>query len=386
MSTVPDSQSADAPTGEQVDDPNQLPVEFGAVPSPDDQAHRRAVARHGELTKPAGSLGRMEELGVWVAARQGSCPPRRFTRPRAVVFAGDHGIARSGVSAYPSEVTTQMVSNIRSGGAAINALASNAGAGVRVVDVAVDGATEETVSTHKIRRSSGSLDVEDALTEQEVRSAVLAGRTLADEEIDAGADLLIAGEMGIGNTTPAAVLIAALTASEPVAVVGRGTGIDDTAWIRKTAAVRDGLRRARRVSDDPLALLRTSGGADLAAMAGFLAQASTRSTPVILDGMVVGSAAMVAEELAPGSVRWWLAGHRSVEPAAAIVLDHLELRPVLDMDMRLGEGSGAMAALPVVNAAVRVLAEMSTFEQAGIQGPTGDEAIGRTEATSDAEG
>ncbi|WP_026448869.1 nicotinate-nucleotide--dimethylbenzimidazole phosphoribosyltransferase [Actinopolyspora mortivallis] len=358
------------------DDDSHSAVEFGVVPQPDEQAHRQAIARHGELTKPAGSLGRLEELGVWVAARQGVCPPRPFARPRVVVFAGDHGVADDGVSAYPKEVTAQMVANIRSGGAAVNALAANAGASVRVVDMAVDGTTAEAVSTHKVRRSSGTLHTEDALTPRQARSAVLAGRTLADEEIDAGADLLVAGDMGIGNTTPAAVLTAALTSSEPVAVVGRGTGIDDAAWMRKTAAVRDGLRRARRVADDPLALLRTAGGADLAAMAGFLARASARGTPVILDGMVVGAAALVAEELAPGAVRWWLAGHRSVEPAASIVLDQLDLSPVLDLDMRLGEGSGAVTALPVVNAAVRVLAEMSTFEQAGIQGPTADEAVG----------
>lgn len=354
-------------------------MEFPTITPPDQQAHRQAVARHAQLTKPAGSLGRLEELGVWVAACQGVCPPRPFARPQVVVFAGDHGVAAHGVSAYPSEVTRQMVGNFLGGGAAVNVLAALAGAGVRVVDMAVDGevAASNTdpsplVTRHKVRRGSGAIDREDALTGAEVAQALAAGVTIADEEVDRGADLLIAGDMGIGNTTPAAVLVAALTGAEPVAVVGRGTGIDDAGWMRKTAAIRDALRRARPVIDDPVALLRTAGGADIAAMAAFLAQAAARRTPVILDGVVVGAAAMLAEELAPGARQWWVAGHRSVEPAHTLVLEHLELDPLLDLGMRLGEGSGAVAALPVVQMAVRVLAEMATFDDAGVSGPAGD--------------
>ncbi|GAB3281558.1 nicotinate-nucleotide--dimethylbenzimidazole phosphoribosyltransferase [Parasphingorhabdus pacifica] len=351
---------------------------FGAVPNPDAQAKRQAVARQEHLTKPAGALGRMEELSVWVAARQGVCPPRPFSRPRVVIFAGDHGVANSGVSAYPSEVTAQMVQNFLSGGAAVNVLAAEAGATVRVMDMAVEADTPAVVRSRKVRRGSGSIDREDALTDEQVRAAINAGRAVADEEVDAGADLLIGGDMGIGNTTPAAVLIAALTATEPVAVVGRGTGIDDNAWMRKTAAIRDALRRAKGVLNDPVALLRTSAGADIAAQAGFLAQAAVRKTPVILDGVVVGSAALVAEELAPGARKWWLAGHRSAEPAGSLVLDHLDLEPILDLQLRLGEGSGALTALPIVTSAVRVLGEMATFEEAGIGGPTPDEATGHT--------
>ncbi|MEU5852171.1 nicotinate-nucleotide--dimethylbenzimidazole phosphoribosyltransferase [Saccharopolyspora shandongensis] len=361
------------------DDQNQSgPIGFPAVPAPDEQARRQAVARHEQLTKPAGSLGRLEELGVWVAARQGTCPPRPFARPRVIVFAGDHGIAAHGVSAYPSDVTGQMVGNFLSGGAAVNALAAGSGATVRVVDMAVNTDTPPVVSAHKVRRGSGSIDREDALTAAEVDAAINAGRTIADEEIDSGADLLIAGDMGIGNTTPAAVLISALTGTEPVAVVGRGTGIDDNAWMRKTAAIRDALRRARKVLNDPVALLRTSSGADIAALAGFLAQAAVRRTPVLLDGVVVGAAALVAEELAPGARQWWLAGHRSAEPGGPLVLDHLDLNPILDLQMRLGEGSGALTALPVVTAAVRVLREMATFAEAGVVGPTEAETTGPT--------
>ncbi|WP_424185043.1 nicotinate-nucleotide--dimethylbenzimidazole phosphoribosyltransferase [Actinokineospora sp. G85] len=348
-----------------------MTTDFPTVPAPDAEARRAAAARQERLTKPAGSLGRLEELGVWVAACQGQCPPRPFTRPRVVVFAGDHGVAASGVSAFPSEVTGQMVANFLTGGAAVNVLAAVAGATVRVVDMSVDTDGEglpEQVTAHKVRRSSGSVDRADALTDEEVAAAIAAGRAIADEEVDAGADLLIAGDMGIGNTTPASVVIAALTGAEPVAVVGRGTGVDDQGWMRKAVAIRDALRRARRVCDDPVALLRTSAGADIAAMAAFLAQAAVRKTPVILDGLISGAAALVAEELAPGASAWWVAGHRSVEPAHDLVLDQLDLRPVLDMGLRLGEGSGALAALPLVAMSARLLAEMATFEDAGVTG------------------
>ncbi|WP_405180364.1 nicotinate-nucleotide--dimethylbenzimidazole phosphoribosyltransferase [Nocardia sp. NBC_01377] len=339
---------------------------FGPVTPPDPEIRAAAARRQQQLTKPAGALGRLEDLGNWVAACQGVCPPEQFRRARVVVFAGDHGIARHGVSAYPSEVTAQMVANFRAGGAAVNALAAVAGATVRVVDIAVDAETDEVVGAHKVRRSSGSIDREDALTLDEIDAALAVGRAIADEEIDAGADLLVAGDMGIGNTTPATVLIATLTDTEPVRAVGRGTGIDDAGWSRKVAAIRDAMRRARPVAKDPVELLRVAGGADIAAMAGFLAHAASRRTPVILDGVVVTAAALVAEDLAAGARDWWLAGHRSTEPAHALALGRLRLEPLIDLGMRLGEGSGALTALPILRAAVATLAEMSTFAEAGV--------------------
>jgi nicotinate-nucleotide--dimethylbenzimidazole phosphoribosyltransferase len=323
-------------------------TEFSAVAPPDPDAAVAARARHDRLTKPPGSLGRLEDLSVWVASCQGHCPPRPFQRARVVVFAGDHGVTVAGVSAYPTEVTAQMVANIAAGGAAINVLAESAGATVRV------------------RRGSGNIAVEDALTEQETLAAIEAGRRIADDEVDSGADLLIAGDMGIGNTTPATTLIAAVTDSEPVAVVGRGTGVDDAGWARKTAAVRDALYRTRAVSTDPVALLRICGGADLAAMAGFCAQAAVRRTPLLLDGMVVTAAALVADQLAPGAREWWQAGHLSTEPAHTVALQRLGLEPIVDMRMRLGEGTGAAVALPIVRAAVAALGSMATFDEAGI--------------------
>lgn len=339
---------------------------FDAVPLPDREVFEQARSRQSILTKPTNSLGRLEALSCWVAACQGVCPPRELTRPRVVVFAGDHGIAQHGVSAYPTEVTAQMVANIRDGGAAVNALAAVAGAGVRVVDMAVAADTDEETSAYKVRRSSGSINVENALSREETLSAIAAGRAIADDEIDSGADLLIAGDMGIGNTTPATVLIAAITDTEPVAAVGRGTGIDDAGWIRKTAAIRDAMRRARPHVRDTVTLLATASGADIAAMAGFLAQASVRRTPVILDGVVVAAAAVVAEELAHGAREWWLAGHRSTEPAHSIALRHLQLEPLLEFDMRLGEGSGAVTALPILQSAIATLTNMATFAEAGV--------------------
>ncbi|WP_078353877.1 nicotinate-nucleotide--dimethylbenzimidazole phosphoribosyltransferase [Mycobacteroides chelonae] len=329
---------------------------FAPVSAPNPDIAAAARDRQRQLTKPNGALGRLEELSVWVAACQNRCPPEIFQHPRVIVFAGDHGVAAAGVSAYPPSVTAQMVRNIEAGGAAVNVLAALAGASVRVADIAVG-------------RPSGNIAVEDALTEEQAHAALAAGIALADAEIDSGADLLIAGDMGIGNTTPATVLVAALTGSEPVAVVGRGTGVDDAGWARKTAAVRDALRRTKDVRADPVALLARAGGADLAAITGFVAHAAVRRTPVLLDGLVVTAAALVAEQLAPGARQWWLAGHRSTEPAHSLALQRLRLDPVLDLQMRLGEGSGALVALPVLQAAAGTLAQMATFDEARIDGP-----------------
>jgi nicotinate-nucleotide--dimethylbenzimidazole phosphoribosyltransferase len=342
--------------------------EFPEIVAPDAGAAAAARERQKSLTKPPGSLGRLEDLSVWVAACQGVCPPSQFERARVVVFAGDHGVAAAGVSAYPTEVTAQMVANIDAGGAAVNVLARVAGAAVRVVDIAVDCDEPLTpaIGAHKVRRGCGNLSVEDPLSADEVRAAVEAGKLIADEEVDAGADLMIAGDMGIGNTTAATTLVAIITGTEPVAVVGRGTGIDDTGWMRKTTAVRNAMYRARRHVGDPLTLLQTCAGADLAAMAGFCAQAAVRRTPLLLDGVVVTAAALVAEQLAPGARQWWQAGHRSTEPAHGLALARLGLEPIVELKMRLGEGTGALVALPIVRAAVATLASMATFEEASV--------------------
>ncbi len=279
----------------------------------------------------------------------------------------------AGTSAYPPEVTAQMVANFVTGGAAATVLARAQGVTVRVVDVSVDVDWPASglpvtgdVTAHRIRRGSGSIDREDAMTHEECVAALLLGARVADELIDAGADLLIAGDMGIGNTTPAAALVGLLADVEPARVVGRGTGIDDATWMRKTAAVRDAMRRGRPVKGDPVALLATCGGPDLAATTGFLLQAASRRTPVLLDGIISSACALVAHRVAFRASQWWLASHRSTEPAAEAALKRLGLEPLLDLRMRLGEGSGALVALPLVIASGELLRGMATFDSAGV--------------------
>jgi nicotinate-nucleotide--dimethylbenzimidazole phosphoribosyltransferase len=345
-------------------------VSFDAVPEPDNVAREQALARQAMLTKPTGALGRLEDVSVWLAGVQGRCPPMRPQRIRVVIFAGDHGVAAAGVSAYPSEVTAQMVANFVAGGAAVNVLARGVGAGVRVVDMAVGTdlpglVLPAEITKWKVRRGSGRLDVEDALSRDETVQAVNAGKAIADEEIDAGADLLIPGDMGIGNTTPASVLIGVLTGHGADVVTGRGTGIDDDGLARKRAVVATGIERAGGV-DDPVGLMAAVGGADIAAMAGFLAQAAVRRTPVLLDGLISGAAALLAQRMAPGAAAWWAGGHRSVEPAHGFALEALGLSPLIDLGLRLGEGSGALVAVPIVNAAADILGGMATFGEANV--------------------
>ena len=347
-------------------DLDALAAKISAV---DEASRTDAAERQSRLTKPAGALGRLEELSIWLCGVQGACPPRPLDRVRVVIFAGDHGVARSGVSAYPPEVTAQMVRNFVAGGAAVNVLARTLGASVRVVDICVDSDLSDLpvdVTEHKVRRGSGNIAVEPAMTLAEAAQAFSVGAALADEEVDSGADLLVPGDMGIGNTTAAATLVALLTGAEVATVVGRGTGIDDATWMVKCAAVRDAARRGRPLVSEPLALLAEVGGPDLAAMTGFLVQAAVRRTPVLLDGVISGACALLAHRIAHQARSWWLAGHRSTEPAHRAALERLQLDPVLDFGLRLGEGTGALLALPILRAAGATLAEMATFDEAGV--------------------
>lgn len=343
------------------------------IAPPDDDARAGALARQLTLTKPTGALGRLEDLSAWICAVQGQCPPSAFRQPALVVFAGDHGVARTAqTSAYPPEVTAQMVANLTTGGAAANVLARQMGATVRVVDVSVDAdpgymdAIDSRVAAHRVRRSSGSIDVEDAMSGDETSRAFELGRDVARQTIAAGADILIAGDMGIGNTTASSVLIGLLTAHSATDVTGRGTGIDDTSLARKLAVVDRAMQRATNSVDAPLDLLRLVAGPDIAATVGFLDCAAAAGTPVILDGIVSLAAALVARAIEPGSVAWWVAGHRSTEPAARRALESLGLVPIVDLDLRLGEGTGALLALPILNASALTLAQMATFDSAGV--------------------
>ena len=343
-------------------------MDLPAVTRPDVDARRAAVARHAELAVPDGALGRLAELGVWLAAAQGKCPPRPPSRARVVVIAGDHGVAAAGVSAQPVGATLRQVMSVHQQSAPVSVLARTAGTSVRVVDVALDHdvSADSMSGGYRVRRASGRIDREDAMTEEETERAFAVGRRLADEEVDAGADLLIPASLGVGASTPASTLVAALTGSEPVAVVGRGSGIDDNAWMRKAAAIRDALRRGKPHIREPLTLLRVIGGPDIAALAGFCLQAALRRTPVLLDGLVVGAAALVADELRLGARDWWMLAQRSPEPAMTLVADHLDLQPILDLGIRLGDGTGAAALVPLLQMSARLLAESVTAEDLGI--------------------
>ncbi len=332
------------------------------IAAPSSTARTAALARLEALAKPTGALGRLEELAAWVAAVQGSCPPRPLDRVRAVILAGDHGVSHAGVSAYPREVTAAMVHAFVSGGAGANVLARQHGVVLRVCDLAVDAdlsGLPTEITRHKVRRSSAPIDTADALTAAECERALAAGADIAATEIAAGADLLILGDMGIGNTTPATALIAATFGVGAPEVVGRGTGVDDVALERKTAVIAAALARVGDRATDPTTRLAALGSADLAAGVGFLRAAATAGVPVLLDGIVSVAEAAVAEDLEPGVVAWCAAGHRSTEPAQQLALAKLGLSPVLDLGLRLGEGTGALTALPVLRSAVGLLREMA---------------------------
>lgn len=336
------------------------------VTPPSAEAREQAQGRLAGLATPAGALGRLGELGVWVAATQGICPPKPIDTVRAVIFAGDHGVADHGVSAYPKAVTPAMVHTFLLGKAGVSTLAAQHGVSVRVLDLGVDddlAGVDPAVQTHKVRKGSGAIHLEDALTADETERAIAAGALIAAEEIGAGAQLLISGDMGIGNTTPSAALIAASLGLPAAEVTGTGTGVDAAGLARKIEVVQAALDRAGHRVDDPVDCLTALGSADLAASAGFMAEAARRGVPVLLDGLISVAAALMAERLAPGASAWFAAGHRSTEPAQSFALEKLGLEPLIDVGMRLGEGSGAMAAVPLVRSAALLLRDVALLAE-----------------------
>ena len=289
-------------------------------------------------------------------------PPEPVDRVRAVIFAGDHGVADHGVSAYPKAVTPAMVRTFLAGRAGVSVLAAQHGVTVRVLDIGVDddlAGVDPAVQAFKVRRGSGAIHLEDAMTPDETQQPSTRARPSPAEEIAAGAQLLVSGDMGIGNTTPAAALIAASLGMPAAEVTGRGTGIDETALAHKIDVVQAALDRAGDRVDDPVDTLTALGSADLAAAAGFMAAAARAGVPVLLDGLISVASALMAERLAPGAAAWFAAGHRSTEPAQSLALDKLGLVPVLDLGMRLGEGSGAVAAVPIVRSAALLLRDVA---------------------------
>lgn len=333
----------------------------------DEEAASAALAHHDRLTKPAGSLGRLEELGVQLAAIAGECPPPRPEPAAVAVFAGDHGVAASGVTPWPQEVTAQMVANFVAGGAAINVIARQVGASVHVIDagVAADLSGLDGVIRRNVRRGTADLSIGPAMSVVEARAALDAGASVAAQLVEESNRLLVTGDMGIGNTTPSAALIAALTGKEAREVTGRGTGIDDETLDLKTRIVTEAAGRTLGWLD-PVSVLSEVGGLEIAALAGFIVGGVSEGAPVLVDGVITGAALLVAEALAPGVAARCVAGHRSTEPGAAAVLERLEMAPVLDFALRLGEGTGGCLAVPVVQAAAGVLDEMATFDQAAV--------------------
>jgi nicotinate-nucleotide--dimethylbenzimidazole phosphoribosyltransferase len=328
-----------------------LPELASAVPLPDDAAQRRARSALDEL---APSFGRLGELSTWLAGAQGRFPTMPLDRVRLVVFAGDHGIAQQEQSTHD---TAGIVQATVRGTTTTNALAEQTGAGVRVVDVAVDAdgtGLPEAVIRYKVRRGSGRVDLEDALTRAEAEAAFVAGVAVADEEVDGGADLLVIGGLGVRGDVSAATIAALLTGKDVPSVVGHGSPPDDRAWMRRCAAVRDAARRGRRVmaqGHDMIDLLATVGGADLAALTGFVVQSAVRRTPVVLDGLVTCAAAVVARQVNSRVPRWLVAGHRSPDPGQSALLDRLRLTPVVDFAIGLDDGFGALLAVPPLRAA-----------------------------------
>lgn len=321
-----------------------------------------AAALHDRLAKPRGALGRLEEVGIRLAAIASTCPPPVPEPVTVAVFAGDHGVLEEGVTPWPQEVTAQMVAAFCAGGAAVNVLARHVGAEVVVVDVGVaaDLPPAPGLLRRKVRPGTKNLARGSAMTAEEARQALDVGVAVAAGAVDRGARCLVTGDMGIGNTTPSAALVAAYTGRPAAEVTGRGTGVDDETFARKVIVVE---RAVARIEGDPLAAV---GGLEIAALAGFVLGGAAARVPVIVDGVVALAGVLAAAALDPLSNDYCFAGHRSTEPGASAALEHLGLTPLLDLGMRLGEGTGACLAVPLVQAAAKVLGEMATLDGAGV--------------------
>ncbi len=340
------------------------------IAPPDDDpaavsAIAEACARWDARAKPPGSLGRLEDLAVRLAGMARRCPPPVPSRPAVAVFAGDHGVVADGASAWPSEVTALMVRAMAGGAAAINAFATTVGATVTLVDVGVAGdlgdlvGTGDVVVRHaKVRAGTDSIASGPAMSVVDALAALATGVRVADELIDGGADLLVGGDMGIGNTTPSTALICHFTGQPPSVLVGPGAGLAADALGHKRDLVASAVDRAAPLRD-PVDVLAAIGGLEIAALAGFQLAAAARRVPVLIDGVIAGAALCVADAIAPGTAARAVAGHRSTEPAASAALVHLDLEPLLDLDLRLGEGTGACLAVPLVQAACRALRDMA---------------------------
>ena len=341
----------------------------GIVPA-DAAAAERAAARQRTLTKPPGSLGRLEAVSIQLAGIFGS--ERPVVRNSAlIVAAGDHGVVAQGVTGYPQAVTAQMVANFLAGGAAVSVMARLSGVRRIVVDagIAADAPPPHPeLRVLRIGRGTGDISRGPAMSRQQAQRCVEAGAGLAAEAVAAGADLIATGEMGIGNTTAASALSAAMTGSPPEDTTGPGTGRTPDQLRHKVAVVRRALQCNAPDPGDPLGVLAKVGGFEIGVLAGLVLGAARRRRAVLLDGFIAGAAALLAQALCPAVRDYLIAAHRSAEPGHRVVLAQLELDPLLDLELRLGEGTGALLAVPIVTAAAACLAQMATFAQAGVAG------------------
>ncbi|MHB8841727.1 MAG: nicotinate-nucleotide--dimethylbenzimidazole phosphoribosyltransferase [Candidatus Aquicultor sp.] len=332
----------------------------------DAEAMKAAGARQEQLTKPAGSLGVLEEISIKLAGITGSVMSE-VDKKTIVVMAGDHGVTDEGVSAFPKEVTPQMVMNFVHGGAAINVLARHAGARVVVVDIGVDAEIDNPhVLSMKVKNGTDNFAKGPAMTRDEAIRALEVGIEVANREIDSGVRLLATGDMGIGNTTPSSAILLALTAKPVDGLVGRGTGIGNGDLDHKRKVIVDAIDMLHPDKNDPIDVLAKVGGLEIAGLAGLIIGAASRRVPVIIDGFISSAAALIAGRISPQSKDYMIASHVSVEPGHRVILEELGLKPMLHMDMRLGEGTGAALAMTLVEAATKIIKEMATFAEAGV--------------------
>lgn len=332
----------------------------------DEKAMEMAKERQDQLTKPAGSLGVLEDISIKLAGITGKII-NDVDNKAVVVMAGDHGVTEEGVSAFPKEVTPQMVLNFVNGGAAINVLARHVGANVRVVDVGVATTINDpSVTSKKVRNGTSNFAKGAAMTREEAIIALEAGIEVANEEIDNGANLLATGDMGIGNTTPSSAILIALTGRPVDGLVGKGTGINNGVLDHKKKVIDNAISLLKPDKNDPLDVLSKVGGFEIGALAGLILGAAARRVPVVIDGFISGAAALIAGGISPQSKDYMIASHVSVEPGHKVILDELGLKPMLHMDMRLGEGTGAALAMSLVDAATKIIKEMATFAEAGV--------------------
>ncbi len=340
----------------------------------DAKSMMEAQIRQNELTKPPGSLGVLEQISIRLAGMQGT-PMPEIGKKVVIVMAADHGITEEGVSAFPSDVTAQMVYNFTDGGAAVNVLARLAEAEVIAVDIGVKHEIKtQGVIQKKIRPGTANMARGAAMTHTQAKDAVLVGAEVAGRAIEKGASLVATGDMGIGNTSASSAIISSLGDIELEAVVGRGTGIDDEGLKRKLAAIKLSLEHNRPDKNDPLDVLHKVGGLEIAGLAGVILECARRRTPVIIDGFISSAAALVASKMAPKAINYMIASHMSVEKGHSRALSEIGLSPMLNMNMRLGEGTGAVLTMTVVEAAAKLLSEMATFEQAGVSRRKREEA------------